>query len=100
MIAGVDERNEAYLCYPQAKGASAPIEAQKSGLALDEAVRLDSVLGQERLVAFFCEDGFEFDDIKTRLEGAARNLDGARLPKLKEGCWQEEVVLDKRASSD
>jgi len=98
MIVGVDERNEAYLCYPQAKGTSASIEAQKGGLALEEAVRLDSVLGTERLVAFFCDEGFDFEDIKPRLESASGRLDSDPLPQLKEGCWQEEVVLEKRAS--
>ena len=91
LIAGWDDRGNRYLCYPQDQGGqAAALPAHPDGAVLDQAVRLDDVLGHERIVALFCPEPFSWNDVA----GDAR-AGPARLPLLRDGCAQHEVLLPK-----
>lgn len=83
LVFGRDATGETYLCYPQGGGgASAPLAASDTVTALDEAIRLDDVLGTEQITAVFCSRRFTLDEL------------GDTLP---DGCAQRRVSLDKKA---
>lgn len=93
MIVGVDERDEVYIGHPQGQGKAArPIEVNGAGVELDDALELDDVLGEERLVALLCPEPFTLEDVVHRVSG-----EGAGA--LSAECARYEVVLDKRPKS-
>ena len=87
MIIGVDARSEGYLCYPQGlDGASEQVEAAPVATQLPEAIRMDATPGSERLVAIFCKNAFDYDDVIADLIEGSAPAD----------CAIDEVVLEKR----
>ena len=101
LVAGVDQRGEAYLCYPQGStGEAARYRVRASGKPLDTAVQLDEVPGRERLVALLCPSPFAWDELRSTLTKAAGTVgaaDQAPLPALRAGCQQVETSLLKAA---
>lgn len=96
MIVGVDERDSAYLCYPQNNGGDAQaFKGSASAVTLDEAMRLDDVLGQERIVAIMCPEPFQFEAIREPLVAAARQAGAGAMPRVMPDCLQQEVRLAK-----
>lgn len=86
LIAGVDAKDEPYLCFPQdGRGKAAPVTRGAAGT--DQAVRLDDVLGTEEIVAVFCEQPFDFAATAARLK-----RDRKAVP---EGCQQRNFTLRK-----
>jgi hypothetical protein len=80
LIVGEDDGGQGYLCYPQrGGGAGALLGASDRPYALEEAVRLDEVLGHERLTALYCPGPVSM---------------GERAP---EGCLRRALVLQKEA---
>jgi len=97
MIAGIDGKDEPYLCYPQNnKGHSNPFGPTKEMTTLDQAVVLDGVLGQEDLVAVFCASPFHFDTIAKALKGA-RSKDERALIVQSQGCRERTIRLSKQS---
>ncbi len=92
LVAGVDDRGNAYPCHPQS-GIAQAWESSAEAVVLDGAVELDAVPGHERIVALWCPDPFAFDDIVVTLETGAR----APLPLLRTDCAQREIALEKQA---
>jgi len=86
LIAGIDARDEAYLCHPQATGGRSA-EVARGEAASDEAVRLDAVLGTEEVVAIFCDAPFDFAQTAARLK-----RDQKAAPA---GCQQRSFKLQK-----
>lgn len=95
LIVGVDDRGQDYLCYPQRQqGHAALVAASASPYSLEEAVRLDEVMGHERLLALFCPEPVSLEQIKPGLLQAVQA--GAQdIPTLKPGCVQSEITLQK-----
>lgn len=90
MIIGLDDQGQDYLCYPQHNNSqAAPLGPTHQPLGLDEAVRLDEVLGHERIIALFCESPFALSDIRPNLSLPTQN-------PLRSGCIQSEIDLVKR----
>ena len=93
LVVGIDQAGEVYVAHPRARGMSAPLVY--SGGELQDAsgaIRLDHVLGKERLVAVLCERSFELDDYRSTL---VRTPFESPLPELLPGCTQREVTLVK-----
>ena len=92
LIAGVDERKNVYLGFPQdGEGRAEEIASSKEPIELDDALRLDDVLGKEKLVAFLCDRPIAFDEIKPLLER------GAELEGAINHCRVRVITLEKRA---
>jgi hypothetical protein len=80
LIVGEDDGGQGYLCYPQRGGGEgALMAASDRPYALEEAVRLDEVLGHERLTALYCPGPVSM---------------GGQAP---EGCLRRALVLQKEA---
>ncbi|MEE2787747.1 MAG: hypothetical protein VX589_10440 [Myxococcota bacterium] len=93
MIVGVDGQREPYLCFPQQNGGrSSPVQSNRSMVTLDEAVVFDDVLGREDIVAIFCENGFQFTELRDALKAGARPSSAL----MKVGCRQRAIHLLKR----
>ncbi len=96
MIAGIDGKGEAYLCYPQDNGGrSKAFGPTKSLTTLDQAIVLDEILGREDLVAVFCEDAIEFQQVAGALKGLRS---GQSVDKILESqrCRQRTIRLMKK----
>lgn len=98
MVLGVDDRGEDYLCYPRRgdKGAALQ-EAAPEGVTLEQAMRLDEVLGHERLVALLCPEPFTYDEVAPQLKAQAQRVGAGQVGPLRAGCQQHEVRLLKTA---
>jgi hypothetical protein len=83
MVVGTDG-GEPYLCYPQAGGGHSEL-VMPSGAPVDlqQAVRMDGKLGEERIVAIVCRDAFDLASLPADLQPA--------------GCYTSELVLHKEA---
>lgn len=93
IIAGIDQANDPYLCFPQGGSTDAQwVEASTDFVPLEEAVRLDATPGSEDLVALLCERPVTWGEVAAALEdvGSMRPL-----PKLIEGCAQQTRSLTK-----
>lgn len=99
LIVGVDDLGHAYLCYPQDEdkgGQAVALAPSDVPMQLPQAMRFDAVAGHERLVAVFCDAPFTFGDISADLAGkGASAAADSRLPNLRAGCVQSEVILEK-----
>ncbi|TNF38031.1 MAG: DUF4384 domain-containing protein [Deltaproteobacteria bacterium] len=96
LVLGVDEQGHVYVCYPQEAGRSTPIAATPEPLELPEAMRFDAVPGRERLVALLCDAPIALDEVAATLRGGAGALTMSdALPRLRDDCAQEEVILQK-----
>ncbi len=95
LILGVDELGAEYLCHPQTQGGtSRPMQATQELVSLEEAVRLDGVLGKERLVALYCDHPVSVDEVReTLLQSANTDLP---LERLRRDCAQREILLYKQ----
>jgi hypothetical protein len=91
MIVGVDDSLKPYTCYPQGIESSQKRESIKVAEDLDQAVELDSILGREEFVAYFCNDSFG----KEQAYHWAKSSGDDPLP---EGCVRRSVVLQKKPS--
>jgi hypothetical protein len=101
VIVGLDALGRTYPCYPQGNEEQAErVEPSEEPLSLDQAIRFDGVLGQERLVAVFCPEAFEVSAVARALEVASDQPEDGELPPLKAGCWQRSIVLEKRELSE
>jgi hypothetical protein len=96
MIAGIDGQGDPYLCYPQGnEGRSMSIGPTKSLTTLDQAIVLDEVLGQEDLVAVFCEEPFEFDRLSEALRRSRlEQKESAFITSA--GCRTRTIRLTKK----
>ncbi len=96
MVVGTDGRGDPYLCYPQnAQGASRETAAESAPRDLQEAVRLDQVLGVEAIVALHCEAPLSFRDAADALKGIP--VTGEPLPTVRSDCRQRVINLSKVA---
>ena len=96
LVAGVDHKGETYICYPQDGPAPAPLSPSPTPTQLDAAMRFDTVLGEERLIALFCPEPFDAVDALARMRVAIDGVPAAQaLPLVGDGCTQREVILEK-----
>lgn len=101
MILGVDDKGHAYQCYPQGgRGQSVAVEASTEGIDVKAAMKLDSVLGSERLVALSCPAPFTYAEVVATLKERAQDAGDSPVGSLKTGCDQHEVRLVKRAAEN
>lgn len=101
LIVGADDHGNTYLCSPQdTRGHSVAMFPSDEPITLKDAVRFDDVLGQERIVALFCEEPFDFDSIAGELSELTLEYSGAPLPPVRSGCIQREVSLRKREAAE
>ena len=92
MIVGVDGRREPYLCFPQRnQGRSSPISPSRELVTLDEAVVFDDLLGQEDIVAIFCDTEFSYADVRDGLIMERKTEAAAFKP----GCRLRTIQLRK-----
>jgi hypothetical protein len=96
LIVGLDARRDSYLCYPQDTGGMAAAVGAGDAVPLDQAIRLDAVAGDERLVGILCDRPFAFAEVRDLLAQVAVPGPQQALPLLLPGCSQHEVRLDKR----
>lgn len=89
MIVGVDERRVVYRGFPQ-KGSSPQQAKNTQGFDIQQALRLDETLGQERLLAFYCHEPLYFEEARRWLE-----VDPLR-PRA--DCAVDELVLHKKSA--
>lgn len=86
MIIGVDSGDESYLCYPQRGGGrSEPVDASSAPRDLDEAIRMDDIPGEERIVAVLCAEPFDFEDLS----------EAVREGEPPQGCVFSDVTVRK-----
>jgi hypothetical protein len=95
LIAGIDAANQLYPCYPEppantptASVSAAAFTRTETPRALELGMRFDDLLGEERLLAFFCEAPLGFDALP---KTAASPL------VAPPGCELEVVTLTKVA---
>ena len=95
MIAGIDGKNEPYLCYPQnGGGRSQSFGPSKKMKTLDQAIVLDDVLGQEEIVAVFCDDPVDYESLAKALRSI--RVDGQAPFTLSDrGCRHRMIQLNK-----
>lgn len=101
MVAGVDSRGSAYLCYPYGENSqSRQLAPTPIPVAVDDAVVLDDVPGDEHLVALFCPQPFAFAAVADKLRAVvlARPALPA-LPNVLDHCLQRELALRKQPRS-
>lgn len=95
-LIGLDERREVYAGYPQTPRLSAPLlEATPEGMSLQEALRLDDVLGQERIIAFLCQEPLSFEQIKAVALAYAERPSPSQ--EIDPRCTHHSVTLHKKA---
>ena len=94
LVVGVDANHSAYPCSTPS-GTSSPIEPQSTAVQLPGAVEMDDVLGREVFVAVRCPEPFSIDALRGPLEAASR-AGAEEIPRLREGCAQEQIALTKR----
>ena len=95
MIAGIDGQNDPYLCYPQNTGGlSKRFGPTKKMTTLDEAVVLDDVLGQEEIVAVFCDDPLKYEGLAKILK-TVRTQKQAVFSMDSNGCRHRIIKLNK-----
>lgn len=101
MVAGVDSQGSAYLCYPYGESAqSRLLPATPIPVAVDDAVVLDAVPGDEHLVALFCPEPFAFAGVADKLRTLVASRPALQaLPIVLDGCLQRELALRKQARS-
>ena len=93
MVLGVDNTKSPYLCYPQNNRArSLPISSSQGSHQLDAAMRLDNVLGRERMIAVLCPSSFSFDQAVARVKPGS----DAVASKGMSECIEEELTLVKK----
>jgi hypothetical protein len=84
MIVGVDSKNAPYLCYPQGKaGQAAQTEGMDKAMTLNQAVKLDEILGNEHLILVHCDEEFAFGEIQ------------GDLPEIPPGCTKKDIRIAK-----
>jgi putative zinc finger protein len=88
-VLGRDARSAVTVYFPSTPMAE-KVEAI-DGVRLDSAIELDSVPGEETVLAFFCEEPVPVAALADAVRGA-----GARLPAVS-GCGADRVVLVKDA---
>ena len=94
MVVGTDGRGEPYLCYPQnTEGAPREMAPEATPRDLEQAVRLDNVLGVEAIVALHCDEPLIFGDAAGVLKGVA--VTGDPLPAVRSDCRQRVIHLSK-----
>ena len=95
MILGIDSTGEVYPCYPQERTGSAVLIEGGGGLKdLPTAVQIDETPGAERIVAVLCDGTFTTAELSRSLAAAKPGAEG-RLPTLRQGCLQQEILLQK-----
>lgn len=87
-IISIDGARTVSVYYPQA-AAAAPLPAGRDQL-LPFSVRLDGVLGRERLHGVFCDRAVAVEDLRAALAG------NAAIPA---GCTVDTIAIDKQAPS-
>lgn len=96
MILGVDDAGEPWQGYPQDGGGSVSTMANGTIEDIGAAVQLDGKAGQERIVALWCPDSYEFDEVADRMVELSRITEFDRkLDEIREGCEQSEVRVKK-----
>lgn len=94
LVVGTDGRSEPYLCYPQNNaGTSAEMAAEAIPRDLEQAVRLDDVLGSEAIVALHCDAPLAFADV-TAAFAKAPSGEGT-FPTVRADCRQRVIRLSK-----
>ena len=95
MIAAVDGAGKSYLCYPQENDEYAqgfgPVQAME---ALHPAMRLDDVLGREKMYAIFCDAPFKYSEAAQRIE-AMHDLDERPFELPDRKCQVRSVRVTK-----
>ncbi len=94
-IMGIDETGESYVCFPQRSESAQLIDAGEER-TLSEAIRLDSKLGQERIISVFCETPFSLDELREKVEHESKRNSEDMFPTLLPNCEQREVSLEKK----
>ncbi len=95
-IVGVDQKGDAYVCYPQ-KTTNARRFESGPARTLDEAIRMDETLGRERIISLLCKTPRSIAEIKKKLEEKRLGLEQDKvLPQLYDDCEQREVSLVKK----
>ncbi|MCP4804986.1 MAG: DUF4384 domain-containing protein [Proteobacteria bacterium] len=85
MVVGVDDAGTIYPCWPQPEGVSVLLDPMTEPTTLPTAVRLDDMLGSERIVAVVCDDAFTFGHV----------ADAIAEDVLLDGCETAEIELLK-----
>jgi hypothetical protein len=88
-ILSLDGAGHASVYYPAGTNA-APIHAG-SEVLLSSAVELDEVLGEERILAFFCDDALPIAPLLAELQQKRMS---SRVPQA---CTRSELVIFKQA---
>lgn len=95
LVAGLDDRGEAYAGYPQEAAAAAVFMSRSlTPIALPTAVVFDDTPGREHLFAMLCDRPFALDEMVDAMRASLRTGDGVAA---REGCTSRRVDLDKRA---
>jgi len=94
MVVGTDGHGKPYLCYPQDnQGRSKKTIDSPAARDLEEAVRLDDVLGVEAIIALHCDAPLNFKEAAVALEGVPADADV--LPTVRPDCTQRVIRLSK-----
>ena len=100
LVLGKDDQGAPYVAYPQATGKPAKQVATDGLVTLPEAIEFDDVLGNERLVAFFCPEPFTSEAASQALaEDALSNAalsNAAAVAGFQDGCTLRDVKLVKQ----
>jgi hypothetical protein len=95
LVLGVDGRGAPYLCYPQdGQGASRLLDPSGDAHDLQQAVRLDAVLGSEDIVALLCASPVTFEAAAEALR-RDRRPEGAADP-WRPDCRRRVIRLEKK----
>ncbi len=93
LIVGIDDRGDAYPCYPLT--GSAPMVSSDGPVDLEAAVRLDGVAGSEHLIGLWCEDPVAVERVIDLLERSGVTTTSALDDPILRGCEKREVRLTK-----
>jgi hypothetical protein len=91
MIVGVDDNLKPYTCYPQDEARAQERAVTQEAEELKQAMELDSNLGRERFVAYFCHETFGSDQAHQWAKVGLEQI-------LPEGCVRRSVTLQKKPS--
>ncbi len=97
LVVGADQQGHAYLCYPFSDAGHARAQPPTDeAVTLEDAVEMDEVEGDERILAVRCPTDFSFAILEAKLLQLARTTPAADvLPELLPGCLQHEMILHK-----
>jgi len=97
MIAAIDGKNMPFLYYPQdSQGRSRAFGPSKDMVTLNQAVVLDDVLGEERLVALFCQEPFSFEELSQKLR-ATRRGESKNTLLYPDSCRERTITMTKKS---